>query len=381
MPTSDRDRFRILQIISAGNAGGGERIVLSVGLELGRRGHNVGLVCANAGWLTESLSTTNLKPHVFGMNGARKYAVAARVAKEIKSGGYDLIHSHLSRATKVAHIASLMTGKPVVATCHSLRGDSIFSKIARAPNRIIAVSRHVKAYLVNQGIPCDAIETIYNGTNFYQIAESDRKQTLDELGVPTDRFVIGMIGRVQESKGSYDLLEAVSRLCTKYPNIHCVFVGPIKAQERKRIVAFAQSHEIDERLTITGPQHNVAKYLDSFDVLAMPSHAEAFGLAAIEAMARARPVVAYDVGGLPEVIHHEENGLLVPRCVQALSVALSDLLRDQEEAKRMGLRGRQMVKERFSLSRMVDEYESAYTAVLQPARQLAGHVAKAGLTS
>jgi glycosyltransferase involved in cell wall biosynthesis len=108
-----------------------------------------------------------------------------------------------------------------------------------------------------------------------------------------------------------------------------------------------------------------------FDVLAVPSEWEAFGIVNLEAMASAKPVVAFDTDGIPEAIVHGETGLLVPhRDSRALASAIAQLLDDALLRRRMGAAGRQKVEQRFDVRRMTQKLESFYENVTYEAPNL-----------
>ncbi len=121
-----------------------------------------------------------------------------------------------------------------------------------------------------------------------------------------------------------------------------------------------KSSGISNNLTLTGNRTDVHRMLDSFELTVMPSRKETFGVAAIEAMARRKPVVASRIGGLPEVVRHGQTGLLVDLCPDEVSEAVSYLLSNDSEREQMGTLGRILVEEKFTAKAMVDRLERIY---------------------
>jgi glycosyltransferase involved in cell wall biosynthesis len=111
---------------------------------------------------------------------------------------------------------------------------------------------------------------------------------------------------------------------------------------------------------MTGIRHDIPRLLDSFTIAAMPSHMETFGVAALEAMARGKAVVATRVGGLPEVVRHGQSGILVDLRPEELAEAVSYLFTHDEERERMGETGRRIVEQKFTLPEMARQFEGVY---------------------
>ena len=359
------DSLRVFQVVSASSAGGTERIASSLSQSLKSRGHTVAMASPKPGWLTESLLGSGIELLYMRMSGPNRYAAALRIAGYVKRHRFEIIHSHLARATKVGHLVSLLTGKPLIASSHSMRFDPVFKRVAHARNKVAAVSRHVQVGLLENGVPEKSIQLIYNGTDFSELPFSAPDSVYDQFAIPRDRVLIGMIGRVQRSKGCYDLIEAASRLKSAFPNVHLIFVGPSSERKQRQIDGFVRAYNMEDRVTFAGAQGDVARFMDAYAIHAVPSHFEAFGLSAIEAMVRGKPVIAYETGGLSEVVQHGVNGLLIEPGIQNLANALRDLLSNPAKGLEMGERGKLFVRDMFPLSRMVEGYENAYLAALK----------------
>ncbi len=164
------------------------------------------------------------------------------------------------------------------------------------------------------------------------------------LDLPADRPVVGQLGALDPNKGTPDLVRAVARLNRSRPSddpVHLVLAGaPSPAFE----VFLEESPDASARwLRVLGPLPvaDVPDFYDMLDVFAMPSRTDSFGIVYLEAWANGKPVVAAEAGGVVEVVHHEENGLLVPfGDVEPLAAAVGRLLDDPSLALRLGETGR-----------------------------------------
>ncbi len=294
------------------------------------------------------------------MKGAGWFRTTGLVMNRFRKGQFDVAHTHLTRATYFGAIAGTLTGRPSVATVHIANHDQIYKRMARGRNRLVAVSNFVRGMLHGRGIPDRYIDTVYNGTDFTEIETHDPVSVRDEFNLGSDRKLIGLVGRVCREKGHLMMVEAMRDVLKEHPQTHVMFVGKLEqhfAEEFNDAVAAAG---IGKNLTMTGVRHDIPRLLDAFEFTTMPSHQETFGIAAIEAAARRKAVVASRIGGLPEVVRHQQTGLLIDLRPQELSDAINYLIEHEEERHQMGALGRVMVEQKFTLRHMVDRLEGVY---------------------
>jgi glycogen(starch) synthase len=178
---------------------------------------------------------------------------------------------------------------------------------------------------------------------------------------PPDRPVVLALGRLVFDKGFDLLVSAWPLVRRRVPAAHLVIAGD--GPERPRLVA--------DGVELSGwiPPAEVWRVVDDARLVAIPSRwPEPFGLVALDAAWRARPVVAARRGGLVDIVEHERTGLLVdPESPAALAEAIATLLEDPARACAMGAAARRRARERFGLTRMIDDYERAYAQLVHPA--------------
>lgn len=202
------------------------------------------------------------------------------------------------------------------------------------------------------GLAEGSVRTIYNGV-------SDR-------GAPAHKaegdLVIGSLGRLSPEKG-YDLLLQAAASFESLEGVRIVLVGD--GPERAALRALAKALKIADRIEFAGWRENARDYLRDFDIFVLPSRFEALPLTAAEAMLASLPIVASDVGSVPEVVLDGESGLLVPAGdVAALARALRELIVDPAGRRRMGERGLLHARELFTIDSMVSSYEALYEELL-----------------
>lgn len=356
----ERQGLKILQIISSSATSGAERHVLSLSKLLIERGHSVEVICPSGGWLAEGLREKGINVHETEMKGRGWFKTTAYVMRRMRSEQIDLVHSHLTRATYFGAVSGLLCRVPAISTVHVANHDQVYKRMARGQNKLIAVSNYVKGMLHGRGIRDQFIETVYNGTDFQDIGATPASDVKREFGIPDDSRIIGLVGRVCREKGHPLMLDAMRKIAREHPNAHLMMVGRIEPgfePEMRQIVGDAG---LQDRLTFTGVRHDVPRLIDACEFTAMPSHQETFGVAAIEAMARGKAVIASKVGGLPEVVRHRQTGLLVDLRSESIAEASNYLLSNALESEQMGAQGKSIVQQKFTLRHMVDRVEAVY---------------------
>ncbi|MGQ5638202.1 MULTISPECIES: glycosyltransferase [unclassified Streptomyces] len=244
-----------------------------------------------------------------GMRGNRDLAALPRLARIVRRGRYDLVHTHLYRACLYGRIAARLAGvRAVVATEHSL-GDTrmegrpltagvrgLYLLGERLGRSTVAVSPTVAARLARWGVPEPRITVVPNGIDLARFAfdPAARRHTRDRLGLPAGAFVVGAVGRLVPGKRFDVLLDALRRLPDCY-RLLLVGGGPEEGALRRA----AREAGIDGRVLFAGERPylgdgacgpDLPALTSAMDVLAAPSPEEAFGLAVVEALAAGLPV-------------------------------------------------------------------------------------------
>jgi glycosyltransferase involved in cell wall biosynthesis len=217
-----------------------------------------------------------------------------------------------------------------------------------------AVARHLpcpnKTAVVHNGIEVDKFDPELDGRPF-------RAQHT----IPPHAPLVGMVGRLRPWKGQLSFLRLAAHIFTQQPQAHFVIVGganfAIDGDDYPRQVqALAEELGITDRVIFTGMLDDVRPPLAAMDVFVHPGEPEPFGLVNIEAMAMARPVVAFGHGALPEIVQDGITGLLAPPGdIPAMAEAVISLLHDAEKRQEMGNNGRIRAETHFTIQRTAQE--------------------------
>ncbi len=182
-----------------------------------------------------------------------------------------------------------------------------------------------------------AICVVENGVNLERIAGGTRDAVRREFGLSCDHVVVGLIGRVCQQKGQQDLIAAAKHLASRQPNLRYLLVGDHEDKDLShRLRGEVSAAGLGDVVYFTGFRRDMANVYAALDILAAPSRWEGFGLMLVEAMAVGVPIVATNVGAIPDVLDGGRSGLLVePQQPAGLAEAIIRLV--EEPALRRAL--------------------------------------------
>jgi len=357
-------------VVDSLEVGGAERHVVDLAVALSRKEHEVTVACSVAGDLAESLEEANM-PIRSLLDQLVKRRVSVAYARELwtlaKEERFDLVHAHVYASAAAAAIATMGTGVPLVVTEHTeavwrgRRPRLVTRWFCRRASRVIAVSDAVKRRLVKQDdVPPAKIAVIPNAVPANPDSGSGTLPLRDEL---RDRPLVGVLARLQPEKGVATFLKAGARVAKVVPQARFIVVGdgPLRAELEVLVRRLCMKRNV----RFLGFRSDPRALIELLDVLVVPSLTEGAPLVVLEAMAAGVPIVASAVGGIPDQIRHEGEGLLVPPGdPAALGDAVLRLLRDPGLARRMGAAGCRKAATVFSHAKMVARTEDVYRAAL-----------------
>lgn len=336
--------LKILEAITPSRIGGAEVCVVNTCKEFAGRGVQTGLFCPSERPFVHYSRSLGLNPTTWQTCGKFDPLTVIRLAWLIRQGGYGLIHTHLSTASLLGACAARLAGVPSVAHVHGLNSATCF----RLSKLVIAVSEAVRQHLCKQGLNPAKVQVVHNGIDLTRFFPRPLEEAKRLLGYGTKQTLVGLFGRLSPEKGQQAALIAMAQLLRSSPGTRLLLVG--EGPSRNALVQLAADLGITDRVDLFGFQQDVRHIMAACDLVLVPSRKEGFGLAAVEAMAMARPVIATRVGGLPEVVSEGETGLLVPAEEPlALAAAIELALQQRDRAATMGLNGRRRAENFFSL--------------------------------
>lgn len=363
-------KIKLLHLISRIDIGGAEKQLLNLVTNLDKEKYDICVAYFQGrGELKNEFKEAGIEVKKFKFIGLWDFFTGWKLYQDMKTNRYDIVHTHGFKADLWGAIAGKLSAVPlIISTVHNQEqylNNPIIGFLERwiiAPidDTIIVVSDAVKRFLIKtSGIPQEKIKKVYYGINPADIKIDKTKNIRDELGIGKDAPLIGCIGRLVEQKGHKYLIQAAEEVIQNFPQAKFLIVG--RGSWERKLEALAGRQNLNSNIIFTGFRRDIYSLIDKLTLIVMPSLWEGFGLVLLEAMALGKPIVATDVGGIPEVIKNKETGMLVsPADPDALAERIITLLEDRSLAERMAEAGRLTVNERFPLKKMLEEIELIY---------------------
>lgn len=296
----------------------------------------------------------------------------------------DVVHAHNFHYFSFSHAKAVLRGAaaagvPVVLTAHNVWEDELagaFRRLASRWDAVIAVSSFIARELVNQGYPAGQVTVVHHGIDLERFKPGQRTASSRFGSRLRGRRVIFHPARLSLDKGSLVAVQALALVRERIPDVLLLMAGPEKVvdfhghqrDELRRVKALVEDLGLTDHVLIrpfAWPE--IVDGYRAAEVCIYPScFEEPFGIALLEAMACARPLVVTRAGGMPEVVEDGENGFLIPMGDhRALAEKCLTLLTDRRLATLMGQKGYARVRERFSQERMVEDTVRVYGKILR----------------
>ncbi|MCH7909798.1 MAG: glycosyltransferase family 4 protein [Candidatus Hydrogenedentes bacterium] len=319
------------------------------------------------------------QPHllrdVSPVNDLRALSQLTRLMREKR---YTIVHTHTSKAGFIGRLAARRAGVPVVVhTPHGNIFDGYFpawktklfveleGRAARWTDRIIELTQGGIEASLEQGIGRrEQYASIFSGIDLarYREVNGRRESLRADLGVSPGDFLVAGVGRLEPVKGFTYFIAAAKLVAETLPQARFVLAG--EGSEGDALQTDAAS--LGDRFRFLGLRDDVPEVMAAADVLVVPSINEGMGRVVLEAGAVGTPVVASDVGGIPEVLRDSVTGVLVPpESPESIARVLVALAGSPERLERMGIASRAHVIPAFGLERMVEQIEALYEEVLE----------------
>jgi len=359
--------LRLAHVTSERGFSGGEVQVFLLMEGLRARGHENLLVCPPGSRAERAARAHGFAVECVEMRNDLSVLAAYRISAALRRHAPALVHCHTGRSNWLGGVAARSAGVPALSTrrmdrrvSRGLRTRWLYGHLLQ---RVAAISPAVARRLRDAGVASERIRVIWSAVDPAALAPSaPRAAVRAKLGGAPEMPCLLVAANLVHRKGVDVLLTAAAALA---PRARYALWIAGDGPERGALEAAAARLGIGERVRFLGQRGDVPDLLEACDVCVLPSRREGLGVAALEAMARGRPVVASAVGGLAEIVVAEETGLLVPPGdAAALAAALERLIGDRALALRLGAAGAKRVAEHFVADAMVSAYEQLYREIL-----------------
>ncbi|MEX0825106.1 MAG: glycosyltransferase family 4 protein [Pirellulaceae bacterium] len=326
--------------------------VLLYAAEAARRlagcGHRVSMLTPPDGWISNRLSGSRVRLVPSTLD---KWPLGElrRIRDDIRRHAVDVVHTHGNRAHTFGVLLRRLYGIPCVAHAHRNRQHIHWA----ANDHVIAVSEATRQHHIwtNLVLP-SRITTVHNPVDTHRFCRQSPTRIADfrqELQLPQDARLIGVLGTVRRGKGQRYAVEAMPSILKAFPETHLLIVGAENARYANDVRRRIEQLKIGGRVHWVPYRDDAPTVLSALDVCLVPSLEEPFGFVAPESLVCGTPVVASRVGGLQETIQHERTGLLVqPRSAAELAAGTLRFLGDPRLASQYTSAGAAWVRSQLT---------------------------------
>lgn len=354
---------------------GAERIILWLEKHLSKHEYDIQIVSLRnlAPFANRLGGKEGPEVHVLGMRHAFDVTALLRLFRFLRSFKPDILHIHSFRAAVVGRPIGRLAGVPVIIySVHNRWGGKAHYALDRWTTRFgdvtIPFSLAVKNFLTDEEKldPDKVKEPVYIGIDIDKFRVDDKAtlgETRETLGIRNGNEVIGFVGALSKQKGLTYLIDAIGNLHHEFPGLRCLLIG--EGDQAEYLKAKVNNLGLQNHVFFLGQRYDIPVLLNLMDVFVLPSLWEGLPQVVLEAMAARCPVLATSVDGTPEIITHGVDGWLMPPCDSiALKDFLKNLLNNTELRLHLAENGYENVCRRFSVARMVSDFDNIYKQYL-----------------
>ncbi len=373
---------RILYVSTSTTVGGAEKTLYTIATLIDPKRHQVvGVVSLKPeGAYADKLKRQGIPTQSLDLAGAPRSADAKRLAAIIERERPDLVHAVMYQAIQLCRLAKPRVSLPfklVASPRVNYRSRSWWTRLVdrwlkERDDLLIAECEASRHFLVERmGYSPSKVITIRNGVDLagWPASKIDRQKKRMELRLNSGELLLGAVGRLDKQKGFSILIEAMAQL--KGSPLRCAILG--EGPERASLEALVRKNHLEKSVWLLGEKADIPSWLSALDLYCLPSLWEGLPNSLLEAMALGLPVVASKVDGVPEAVQEGRDGVLVPPGKPAaLAAVLRQLIDEPARRDALGRAARATISERFTLRRMLDEYQAAYATLLASASMFTG---------
>ncbi len=364
--------LKILQVCTSASWGGMELHVGVLSDLLAKDGLAVRAICATGSKLEKFLRKANIPCEHIAEGGYFRPLAIFKAIRVLKTYRPDVVHVHYSKDLWWLIPAVALSGQRAVILSKHVgtqkpKTDFLHRWLYERVQFIIAISAVIQQNIIRtHPISADRVVVVHHGVDMQRFNPQavDRWHIREALGFSREQFVLGIIGRLQLAKGYLEFLQMAHALKHRYPHCRYLWVGEAsrgEGEEAQKILRRIDELGLQKWVKWVGYREDIPEMLAAMDLFVFPSHAEAFGLVLIEAMAMGKPVISSNCDGVLDIVVPQRTGLLVPpRQPEELTRAAIRLIESPELRKAMGEAGRKRVETHFNQTLMLKKMKELY---------------------
>lgn len=363
---SDRTTpLRVQFVITSLPVGGAEVLLSNLIRRMDRRAFSPEVVCLKQAGELGSEIAREIPLHSNLLASKWDMRILPRLTKLFKERQTDAVVT-IGAGDKMfwGRLAAKLAGVPVI--CSALHSTGWPDGVGRMNRMLTSITHgfiacaagHAEYLKTSEKFPADRVFMIPNGvdTERFRPDHTHRDTLRQAIGASPDSGVVGIVAALRAEKNHEQFVSAAVEILSRRPNTHFVIVGD--GPRRESIEQQISTLGLDDRVHLLGSRSDTPELLAGMDVFCLTSRNEANPVSILEALSSGVPVVAPDVGSIRETVMPGRTGILTtPLCPQSTADAITQLLEHSQVARNLGLTGRQVVRQDWSLEAMVGGYE------------------------
>lgn len=364
--------YKVLQLLSTKTLNGAEKVALNICTNLDKNKFEALAVCAGdelMGYFqNQGIKVFKIDISKLNINELLK------LRKVIKNESISLVHAHDVRASIAAKFAAANLKIPVISHIHGeyewLTDKSKFKIIdkffRRSYNLSLACSKQVKQFYCHYNSSCnkDKVISLPNCFNFSEINKNNfipKEEFKCMNNIPKDKFVFGYIGRLIETKGIDLLIESIKLL--EKSDLILIIIGA--GEEKEKLKDLTEQCNLSGKIFFMGYRKDIYNWLNIIDCLVLPSKREGLPMVILEAMAMKKIVISTAIGGIPELIKNNYNGLLTEESnVQLLTEAMQYVYENQNVVSQIEENAYKYLKQNYNMEKYINSLYGIYNSLL-----------------
>ena len=323
------------------------------------------MLCQPGSEMSRLCKEHGLRYETVKMRGELDFIAVYHIAKIVNKEGIDIVHCHCAHSLSLGVLTKFFLIKLVLIAARRVDfpiKNNIFSRFkykTNLVNHIVCISQNIKDIMIAAGIDEDKLSLIHSGVDTDKYADlSDAKTPLELQEHINKKTIIGTVAALTGHKDYPTLLKAAYLVLADRDD--CVFIALGDGKDKAEIFALKEKLGLEDKFIYAGYKENVGDYLAFFNYFVLASKKEGLGTSVLDAMSAGIPVIACASGGIPEMINHNENGLLVEKKnPQDLALKINYALNHPEEMQSFAEKSKEVVKE-FSIRNTIKKNADLY---------------------
>jgi glycosyltransferase involved in cell wall biosynthesis len=356
--------------------GGGEVWMLTVMKELAKRDYKVTLICKSKAEIIKYANKDGIDVLPIRIAGDFDPLTISKIAGIYQKRKIDIVIANVGKDIRLAGLAAKFISSVSVIALHQvdreIKNNLSYRITYNSLADLIVVNSVATKNTLLKSAPWlvgEKINVVYHGIDYQKYSQTNTTDLKSQLGLAQDNLVIGFVGRLNVQKGIKYLLDGFKLIAEISRNVHLVIAGT--GELEGMIKEFVSKFNLENRIHLLGFRKDIQDLMKTFDIFLLPSLWEGFGIVLIEAMAAGNPIVATNTSSIPEIVEDGRNGILVPpENAEAICDVLVKLISEPELRIKFGKEGQKIVREKFTIERMINDYENIFDEITETKKKI-----------